>query len=436
MLSNSILNNAAGGIVLVNGGNNSQVSPTLTSALVFPDRLRVEGRSPPRRARATWSSSSATTRRRARDGRCSGAMTVPSHSDESDGESHLHRDGDFAGRRDDHGGRERHVDSRASRSNPAPGDTSAFSTAAVLVSPFVVTNTNDSGIGSLRFAIQSANNDVNNDDTITFRIPTPDPGFIPSTGSWTIPVLSLLAIAKPTSEGSQHVVVIDGLTQQSQPGAATTHPVVEITPGPRYTGNGLEVTSGGNTVRGLVIGGFQGAGMLVDGSGATGNLVTGNFIGTDVTGTTRLPNRFAGVRLGGSSNTVSSNLISGNTSEGVFVIGRGDQVLDNRIGTDAAGTTALGNGLSGITIRRRPTSSCAGIRSRATASAKSRAAGSSSAGRERVPNLIVGNFIGTDAAGTRRSPTSPTACLDLGSLGNTIGGTAAGARETCCPATA
>ena len=236
--------------------------------------------------------------------------------------------------------------------NPAPGDTSAFSTAVVLVSPFVVTNTNDSGIGSLRFAIQSANGDINNDDTITFRIPTQDPGFTPSTGSWTIPVLSLLAIAKPTSDGIQHVVVIDGLTQQSQPGAATTHPVVEITPGPRYTGNGLEVTSGGNTVRGLVIGGFQGAGMLVDGSGATGNLVTGNFIGTDVTGTTRLPNRFAGVRLGGSSNTVSSNLISGNTSEGVFVIGGGDQVLDNRIGTNAAGTTALGNGLSGITIQQ------------------------------------------------------------------------------------
>ena len=160
------------------------------------------------------------------------------------------------------------------------------------------------------------------------------------------------------------------------------------------------MTSGGNTVRGLVIGGFLGDGMLVDGSGATGNLVTGNFIGTDVTGTTRLPNRFAGVRLGGSSNTVSSNLISGNTSEGVFVIGRGDQVLDNRIGTDAAGTTALGNGLSGITILQAANVLVRG--NTISGNGIGQVGGGGIILSSASSDLIVGNFIGTDSAGIRR----------------------------------
>ena len=94
-------------------------------------------------------------------------------------------------------------------------------TAAAVVSPFVVTNTNDSGIGSLRFAIQAANADLDHDDTITFQIPTTDPRYDGATGSWTIPVGAGLTIAKPSSEGGQHVVVIDGLSQQSQPGAAS-----------------------------------------------------------------------------------------------------------------------------------------------------------------------------------------------------------------------
>src|SRR5262249_54949546 len=52
---------------------------------------------------------------------------------------------------------------------------------------FTVTNTNDSGPGSLRQYVQD-NNLLGGGNTITFAIPTTDPGFHPATGQFTIPL--------------------------------------------------------------------------------------------------------------------------------------------------------------------------------------------------------------------------------------------------------
>jgi len=64
--------------------------------------------------------------------------------------------------------------------NPG-GSTSEFSE-CILVSehqnPFIVTNTDDDGIGSLRYAIAAAN-DTAGVDTVQFNIPTGDPGYDP-----------------------------------------------------------------------------------------------------------------------------------------------------------------------------------------------------------------------------------------------------------------
>ena len=96
----------------------------------------------------------------------------------------------------------------ATATNEATGDTSEFSNAVVVVSPFVVTNTNDSGIGSLRQAILTANREVGL-NTITFAIP--------GTGVHTISPASPL----PTITDQ---VIIDGTTQ---PGFAGT-PIIEL----------------------------------------------------------------------------------------------------------------------------------------------------------------------------------------------------------------
>ena len=243
--------------------------------------------------------------------------------------------------------------------------------ARVLLSDIPVLNTNDAGQGSLRDALSHA---LSN-DRIVFQIPVAGNNYDAATGSWTIVLNSPLpAISTPA-------ITIDGLTQQSQPGAATTHPVVEITPGPRNTGNGLhdvfrrEHHSGPGDRR---LPGQRRARRRLRRDGQPGDreLHRHGRHGHD-----GLPNQLAGVRLGGSSNTVSSNLISGNTSEGVFVTGGGDQVLDNRIGTDAAGTTALGNGFSGITISQTANVLVRGNTISGNGVSQAGAAGSSSARR-------------------------------------------------------
>ena len=70
---------------------------------------------------------------------------------------------------------------------------------------YTVTNTNDSGIGSLRKAISDAASN-SGADTVIFSIPTNDPGYNPTTGVWTITPLTQLP---PVTDAT----AIDGVTQ-------------------------------------------------------------------------------------------------------------------------------------------------------------------------------------------------------------------------------
>src|SRR5262249_18160277 len=102
---------------------------------------------------------------------------------------------------------------------------------------FTVTNTNDSGTGSLRQAILDANANPGL-DTITFAI---------GSGPRTIAPLSPL----PTITDR---VVIDGTTQPGYAGA----PLIELSGANAGSGaDGLSITAGGSTVVALVINRFQ-----------------------------------------------------------------------------------------------------------------------------------------------------------------------------------
>jgi hypothetical protein len=273
---------------------------------------------------------------------------------------------------------------------------------------FLVTNTNNSGAGSLRQAILDANAGSGG-DRIGFNIG--------GGGVQTIGLTSALpVITQP--------VVIDGTTQ---PGFAGTPLIVLDGSGAGAGVNGLTITAGNSTVKGLVIGGFGGAGIYVQTVG--GNRIVGDYLGTDVTGTMALANG-TGVYITSSNNTVggaavgAGNTISGNTYEGVVIIGNDNLVQGNRIGTDAAGARALAN-LDGVVIGGSTnTVGGAAVGAGNTISGNTYGVIINGGGG----NLVQGNRIGTDAGGATALANSVG--VYIGSLNNTVGGQAAGAGNT------
>ena len=98
-------------------------------------------------------------------------------------------------------------------------------------------------------------------------------------------------------------------------------------------------------IEGNLISGNHGCGLDL---GRFTTLVYGNYIGTDASGTRPLPNGECGVRLSdddvrlGGFSPGQGNVISGNPI-GVDVLGDGNHLVNNRIGTNADGTGAVPN---------------------------------------------------------------------------------------------
>lgn len=214
---------------------------------------------------------------------------------------------------------------------------------------FVVTNTNDSGAGSLRQAIADANASPGL-DFIKFNIP--------GAGVQTISPLSQLpTITDP--------VVINGYTQ---PGSSVNTAdegsdavlLIELD-GSNATGaaRGLFIATHYCTVRGLVINSFSQQGIRASNvTGLTGLTVDGCFIGTDPSGMLARPNNSGGLLLVntlnatvGGATPAARNLISGNLPVAIDLNNCDQSVIQgNVIGLGADGTTPLGNGNSGINI--------------------------------------------------------------------------------------
>ena len=192
----------------------------------------------------------------------------------------------------------------------ATNDTSEFSACVTVPLPpvtFTVTNTADSGPGSLRQAIIDSNARSSR-DTIAFNIPGAGPHSI------------VLQTPLPIINNS---VIIDGTTE---PDYVVGAPVIELDGSALADAIGLHITASNSTVRGLVINGFgapagstNGVGIQLENS--TGHLIEGNFIGTDVTGMLARPNRLNGILMSnadvstvGGTTPASRNIISGNGS--------------------------------------------------------------------------------------------------------------------------
>lgn len=239
---------------------------------------------------------------------------------------------------------------------------------------FTVTNTNDSGAGSLRQAIVDAVAAATaaHDNVVAFNIP--------GAGVHTIRPLSQLPPIKD--------LTIDGYTQPGSHAntlAVGSDAVLTIEIDGSLAGAGADglVNLGAPPgtgipnviVRGLVINRFGGAGIHVFGPGGAGFpgfvTLTGCYIGTDASGTQARGNG-VGIDLGTDAQAIIGeqtpehsgnttpwpgyrNLISGNVGAGVRFDSSDPAdpaygtVRNAYIGTDAAGTAPLGNG-AGVVI--------------------------------------------------------------------------------------
>ena len=120
-------------------------------------------------------------------------------------------------------------------------------------------------------------------------------------------------------------------------------------------GGAVGLTPGGSCTGDCNLVSANGDSGIVSGSGTDDLEILGNHVGSDLTGTAALGNLERGINLVGSSGgTVGSpaapNLVSDNGLAGILVQNgaTGNTIQSNRIGTDIAGTTAMGNGGPGV----------------------------------------------------------------------------------------
>ena len=254
---------------------------------------------------------------------------------------------------------------------------------------------------TLRAAIEESNA-LAGSDTITFSIPTSEPGYLAAPLSYTIqPATALPTIAEQ--------LTIDGSSQPDFPGT----PIIVVDGGPPVApSNGITIgaPASGSTIRGLVVIRFDANGILLLGGS---NVIAGNYIGIGADGLSVAPNNVAdlvqqgGIRIESGSNTIGGttpadrNVISGNLFSGIVLFGAGataNQIYGNYIGTDASGTLDRGNAEEGIDIELGGSNIIGGP----LAGQRNILSGNGSDGVEIDGgdfNVVQGNYIGTDVTG-------------------------------------
>lgn len=141
---------------------------------------------------------------------------------------------------------------------------------------------------------------------------------------------------------------------------------------------GLLITAGGSTINALVVNRFAHSGIELTTGG--GNIIQNSYIGTDAAGTTDLGNTLNGVIISNSSNNIIGGIAAG------------------------AGNVISGNGNDGVLIMR-------------IVNIIAQVEG----------NVVAGNFIGTDVSGTIALGNSGNGVSISSAVNNIIGGTSVGA---------
>jgi len=281
---------------------------------------------------------------------------------------------------------------------------------------FIVTNTNDSGTGSLRAALTSGGSAYNSN--IIFNIPLTDPGYDSATGIWTINLLTTL----PYVMGGY--ATIDGGTQTTNQGNTNLYGPEIMLSCNNLLDYSFILVSPNNLIKNLIINGFK-YGIMLYGNSSTNNTVTGCYLGTDPTGTSAgIPNE-NGICFNNNAtnNNIINNLISGNTNAGIAALDAGgNKIRGNKIGTDVSGTLPLPN-MYGIAFDNSSSNTIGGTGE----SQRNIISGNTFGGIvinqiTSKNNVITANFIGTDITGTHIIPNDQGIVLSYAN-NTTIGGT-------------
>lgn len=304
---------------------------------------------------------------------------------------------------------------------------------AVHATDFTVTNTNDSGNGSLRNAITLACATPGTSHQILFNIPQSDPNFNSTQGVWTIHPLSTMPYI---NKGN---ITIDGNSQTLNQGNTNTNGPEIVLDGNKTIDFAFHIFNvSGVTIRGFVISRFTYGIQIsqVTPNAAQNNIIKGNYIGTNYNGSDTLRNYIGIEIMGGPQNNIiggiaadDRNIVSGNNYIGIRIVNSNNNtVIGNYVGVDRTGQYALRN-YDGISIEGNAKYNTIGgysIGERNLVSGNV-AYGIPVFGAGCDNNVIIGNYIGTNVSGTQAIPNTYGVLFDDGAKYNTLGGKHSGA---------
>lgn len=217
---------------------------------------------------------------------------------------------------------------------------------------------------------------------------------------------------------------------------------------------------GATTAERNIIAGNADNGVAITGAASSGNLILGNYIGLRLDGTLAPNDNFGVAIIGAPNNRVGGslagerNVISGNAglcnlppianNSDVFISGAtasGNTVEGNYIGTTIDGLDANSpcvgvridnapNNTIGGTVGTTPGGACTGVCNLISGyGGIGNQSGVTIAGSGSTGNSVLGNFIGTNAAGTARVNNDVSITITNGASNNTVGGTTAAGRN-------
>ncbi|MEM6802263.1 MAG: NosD domain-containing protein [Bacteroidota bacterium] len=184
-------------------------------------------------------------------------------------------------------------------------------------------------------------------------------------------------------------------------------------------------------------------GNLISGNGnygiycwfANDVMIYGNKVGTDLNGTSSIPNVqgaflwFCRRGLIGGNTAAQRNLFSGNTGNGIFLHYEGQhKIYGNYVGTDISGTLALPNG-SGINVTADSNEIGGILAGQGNLISGNASDGLRISNPNGIGNSVKGNLIGTDPTGTLALPNQRSGITHNNVARTIIGGPTAAERN-------